>query len=64
MDEDTTTWRVLKRNDERYTPKPGRWPDEILVHGTVNQARFVAESLSNFEAGCDYFWYVEGSDDE
>ena len=59
---------IIKRNTERYPDSPhsvGRnWPDLIIVQGTLEQVRTVAECLSNFEAGCDYYFYIVGVDDE
>lgn len=57
IDED----RYGKRNSSRLNAEArNRWPERILVEGTIEQARYVAETLSFIEAGCDEFWYVEG----
>jgi len=38
------------------------YPDSVIVNGTKEQAIWVAEQLSNWHAGCEYFFYVEHED--
>ena len=60
---------TIRRNTERYPdplyPHKGHvWPDIIVVWGTIEQAQEVSGALSNLEAGCDYYFYIVGVDDE
>jgi hypothetical protein len=57
---------LIRRNVERYPDSPHVacvWPDQIIVVGTPEQAQIIAERLSNWEAGCTYYFYVAGVDD-
>lgn len=57
-----TEQHILIRNDERYPPGEAqlkRNPERIIVKGSLAQASHVAEQLSLFEAGCDYYYYVK-----
>jgi len=61
---------IIRRNTERYhdyewdtQAVKDRRPDYIVVFGTQAQAEHVAEYLSFGEAGCQYYFYVEGVDD-
>ena len=39
-------------------------PDEFTVIGvTIDQAKCIADCLTNYEAGCDEAFYVAGSED-
>jgi len=50
---------VIKIND-RYDGTIKDPPKMIIVIGTVNNAIEIAKRLSDFYAGCDYIYYVEG----
>lgn len=50
---------LILRNYDRYPGDKPQYPKFILVEGTLEQAQLIAEILSNREAGCDYYWYVE-----
>jgi hypothetical protein len=65
-------WKIL-RNDERYGPivreriSDEAWkayPLQLTVFGTLDQAKWVADQISNWHAGCDYFYYVEGEPEQ
>lgn len=63
----TTKPQRILRNDKKYGPFTGRpnmesLPREVLVSGTLEQARWVAQTLSNCHAGCDRMFYVEGDE--
>lgn len=45
-----------------YVPSSGYSFVEILVIGTLKEAEEVALRLSNWNAGCDYSFYVVGQD--
>jgi hypothetical protein len=51
------TWTILK-DVERYFDNDES-PRKIEVHGTIQQARWVAEQLSYAYAGCSYMFYVK-----
>jgi hypothetical protein len=55
-------WFVM-RNDERYGDMAKDLPRQMIVFGTLKEAREMAERLSNWYAGCDYMFYVCGDDD-
>lgn len=54
-------FRILK-DKQRYEDTGNELPDEILCNGTLEQAREVAFRLSNWYAGCDFLFYVEGDE--
>lgn len=56
------TWIILK-NKDRYPGIAKDMPDCIQVFGTKEQAIALAVRLTNYEAGCDYAFYVLGVDD-
>ena len=51
---------VLVKNTQRYEGIDKELPDSICCFGTSEQAAELARRLSNWNAGCDYAWYVEG----
>ena len=51
-------WTIIK-NVSRYPGIAPYHPDIIFCVGTLEQARQLAEDLSNYQAGCDYAFYVE-----
>lgn len=56
-----TKFYTILRDDKRYPPgdmQLERNPQLVLVKGTLKQAKHVAETLSSFEVGCDYYYYV------
>ncbi len=55
-------WAIIK-NVARYEGIDPKMPDIIACFGTLEQARELAERLSNWNAGCDYAYYVAGADD-
>ncbi len=58
------TW-TIRKNIERYFPDFDRkMPNLITCEGTQEQAAELAERLTNWNAGCDYAYYVVGVDDE
>lgn len=61
------TW-LLTIDEERYGRRgrpdlikkaQERWPKRITVEGTLEQAEYVAATLSYSEPGCNDFWQVE-----
>ena len=53
---------IVKQND-RYPGIDPHMPDRFTVIGlNLEQARYLAEQLSNHNAGCDYCWLVEGDE--
>ena len=55
---------IIRRNDERYGDGGNKGPKELCIEGTVEQAKWIAERLSAYYPGCDFFYYAEESDDE
>ena len=62
-------WK-LKIDEDRYGRRdnPGltkeaqeRWPKQIVVYGTREQAEFVCDMLDGYEAGCDNFWIIDNA---
>ncbi len=57
---------VIAKNTERYGsddhPFAADWPDRIVCFGTKEQAEKVARYLTNYQAGCDYAFYVVGGE--
>lgn len=51
---------ILIKNTARYSDIDPKLPDFLVCYGTKEQAEEIAERLSNWNAGCDYAWYVEG----
>lgn len=52
---------TIRRNDERYGPPflRGVWPERIIIEGvTSEEARLIAEKLSDHFAGCQFYYYV------
>jgi len=59
----TNKWIIIL-NEERYQSLiREEHPTEVIIHGTLEQARFVQQSLSSMIPGCDYFYYIEGEDE-
>lgn len=52
-------WTIL-RDDKRYPGMDTRFPIKIVVYGTAQEAVNLASYLSNFYAGCDLLFFVEG----
>ena len=51
----------IVKNTERYGKDLDRlMPSRISCDGTIEQARELAQRLSNWNAGCDYAYYVVG----
>lgn len=52
---------TIRKNSERYEGVDRLLPEEFTISGlSLAQAREVARRLSNYNAGCDYSWYVDG----
>lgn len=58
-----SVWHVC-RNDERYAKMALSLPREVIVHGTREQARALADLMSSNWPGCDYLFYVREDDEE
>ena len=55
---------VILKNIARYPGVCPSMPDEFTVIGvTIDQAKCIADCLTNYEAGCDEAFYVAGSED-
>ena len=58
-------WTIRQQSD-RYYPMPEGdkhgFPLEIAAYGTQAQAEALAETLSNYYAGCDFYYYIEGGE--
>ena len=52
-------YKKVKKNSERYGDDI-RYPSLILVMGTQEQAEWAAKQLSNYHAGCEYYYYYDG----
>ena len=46
------------KNTDRYPGIDPKMPSVIMCNGTLEQARELAERLSNWNAGCDYCYYL------
>jgi hypothetical protein len=57
----TSEWTLLQDTDRYGTNerKQRTWPEKIVVHGTLEQAQYVADMLSFCEPGCTDYWYVK-----
>lgn len=55
---------VIIKNVNRYPEIDPLMPSVIICNGTLEQAKELAERLSNRNAGCDYCYYVIGTEDE
>ncbi len=54
----------IRRNDERYGDMAKDLPSTIIcLNCTEDQARLVAQRLTNWYAGCDYMFYLFPEDD-
>ncbi len=51
-------WIIVK-NTDRYPGIDPKLPSHVICYGTKEQAEELAKRLSNWNAGCDYSWYVE-----
>jgi hypothetical protein len=49
---------IVKKQSDRYPGLADDLPNEIVCHGTKEQAELLAERLSNYYPGCDYIFYV------
>lgn len=55
---------LIRRDDERYPNIGGIIsPNELVVNGTMEQAEWVARTLSSYYAGCDYLFYCKYEDE-
>ena len=55
-------WTIIK-NTDRYPNIDQRMPLMLTAIGTFAQAEEAAVRLSNWNAGCDYSYYVEGDNE-
>lgn len=54
---------IIHKDDDRYPGIDRNMPKDFSAVGlTREQADWVAERLSNHNAGCDYSWYVPDGD--
>lgn len=56
---------IIRKNTERYGEDLDvKMPNLLCCYGTILEARELASRLSNWNAGCDYSFYVEGDDED
>ncbi len=48
----------------RYGDLNIKWPSRLEVYGTLQQAKDLADHMSNWYSGCDYMFLVEGHEDD
>lgn len=56
-------WKIVK--SDRYPGLGKQFPGTLYVDGTRDQAKFLADHLSNYFSGCDEMYViVDGPDGE
>ena len=60
------SYKIIRNNERYYQTEAQlkRNPPVIIVKGTLYQAQRIAEILSSYEAGCDYYYTIEGEDEQ